>query len=52
MRDDVDFAHPHEAILADFVFAVANPVLTEPITPEAIRAWRTGLDAAGPPVRP
>ena len=44
LRDDIDYEREHEEVLAEVMHELANPVLTETLTPERARQLHKLLD--------
>jgi hypothetical protein len=47
-RDDLGFREDTESILAGFLFELANPVLTQPLSSERARWWIARLERRTP----
>jgi hypothetical protein len=43
-RDDVGFDDDARDLVEDFIFTMANPLLTEPLTAPTARAWEARLE--------
>jgi hypothetical protein len=43
-RDDVGVEDGARDLLEDFIFTMANPLLTEPLTPQAASVWQARLE--------
>jgi hypothetical protein len=48
MAEDVEYAEADRAVVADALFALANPTINGELTPERVREVRAGLLRSSP----